>query len=86
MAKKREDCFENLLNSNSTTTTWTNNDVELDDPISSHGDSAVQEIYRHICPVQPLNVGEIVHIVKYDQLEEQNSINDQDNQKDKQQS
>lgn len=68
LAAKREEFIGNLLNDN----LFINRDDELalDAPIVT-GESAVHEIYRHLRPVQPLNVGETVNIVHYDQLEEQ---------------
>ncbi|XP_055906382.1 uncharacterized protein LOC129941708 [Eupeodes corollae] len=72
LSEKRAECLRNLLEDN----LFINKDetLELDAPISS-GDSAVQELYRHhIQPVQALSVGEIVHIVKYDQLEAEEDL------------
>lgn len=71
LSEKRAECLRNLLEDN----LFINKDesLELDAPIST-GDSAVQELYRHIQPVQALSVGETVHIVKYDQLEPEEDI------------
>ncbi|XP_055847841.1 coiled-coil domain-containing protein 32 [Episyrphus balteatus] len=71
LSEKRAECLRNLLEDN----LFINKDesLELDAPISS-GDSAVQELYRHIQPVQALSVGETVHIVKYDQLEAEEEV------------
>lgn len=64
LKSKREDCISNLLRDNSRNIT--NEELlELDTPIQS----SVQEICRHFCPEQPLNVGETVHIIQHDHLE-----------------
>lgn len=64
LKSKREDCISNLLRDNYTSIT---NDefLELETPIQS----SVQEICRHFCPEQPLSVGEIVHIIQHDHLD-----------------
>ncbi|XP_037809097.1 uncharacterized protein LOC119601920 [Lucilia sericata] len=70
LAEKREDCLRSMLQNNSSQ--GLNNDILLELEASiTNSDSAVQNLYRQIQPVQPVTVGETVHIVKYDQLEEQ---------------
>ncbi|KAI8130046.1 hypothetical protein FF38_06144 [Lucilia cuprina] len=70
LAEKREDCLRSMLQNNSSQ--GLNNDILLELEASiTNTDSAVQNLYRQLQPVQPVTVGETVHIVKYDQLEEQ---------------
>ncbi|XP_065372361.1 uncharacterized protein LOC135964174 [Calliphora vicina] len=70
LSEKRDDCLRSMLQSNSSN--GFNNDTLLELEASiTNSDSAVQNLYRQIQPVQPVTVGETVHIVKYDQLEEQ---------------
>lgn len=64
LKSKREDCIANLLRDNSRIST-NEEFLELETPIQS----SVQEICRHFCPEQPLNVGETVHIIQHDHLE-----------------
>lgn len=69
LKSKREDCISNLLRDNSRNIT--NEELlELDTPIQS----SVQEICRHFCPEQPLNVGETVHIIQHDHLEKSEEL------------
>uniref|UniRef100_A0A0A1WS98 Uncharacterized protein C15orf57 homolog n=1 Tax=Zeugodacus cucurbitae TaxID=28588 RepID=A0A0A1WS98_ZEUCU len=61
LSEKRNDCLRQLLNSGDADN---NNEVlALDQPLNNI------EFYRHLQPVQALSVGELVHIVKYDQLQ-----------------
>lgn len=70
MSEKRDDCLRSMLQNNSSSTS--NNDLLLELETSIiNSESTVQNLYRQIQPVQPVTVGETVHIVKYDQLEEQ---------------
>lgn len=70
LSEKRDDCLRSMLQNNSDSTC--NNDLLLELETSiTNSDSAVQNLYRQLQPVQPVTVGETVHIVKYDQLEEQ---------------
>ncbi|XP_055381435.1 uncharacterized protein LOC129612019 [Condylostylus longicornis] len=65
LAQKREECLNNLINNSLNL----DSNVEFDTPIG--GDSAVYDIYRHLYPTQPITIGETVHILKYDQLQEE---------------
>lgn len=57
--------MRNLLNNQ--LSLRTDSDIELEESVGSDLGRA-QEIIRYIRPEQPLNVGEIVHIIEYDQL------------------
>lgn len=72
LGEKRQQCLRSLLQEDigeHQSTTFTNNNelLEFETPIAN-SESTVQGIYRHLQPVQPLSIGEIVHILKYDQL------------------
>lgn len=70
LSEKRDDCLRSMLQE--TTTNGYNNELLLElEANINNSDSAVQNLYRQIQPIQPVTVGETVHIVKYDQLEEQ---------------
>lgn len=73
LSEKREECIRNLLNDSLNIDR--DGDLALDAPVTL-GDSTVHEIYRHIRPIQPINIGETVHIVKHDQLEEQRVLDE----------
>lgn len=61
LKEKREECINNLLNNSGTITT--EDDIELDRSIEAN------KIVNHIIPQQAQSVGEIVHLVKHDQLD-----------------
>lgn len=63
LSNHRKTCFENLLNNQ--ISIQTDQDLELN--VAVRGDRA-NEIIRYIRPEQPLSIGEIVHIIKHDQL------------------
>ncbi|XP_075147364.1 uncharacterized protein LOC142221491 [Haematobia irritans] len=72
LSEKRNDCLRSLIESDLSANSGRNNDLLLELEASvGNTDSAIQNLYRQIQPVQPVTVGETVHIVKYDQLEEQ---------------
>ena len=80
LSERREAAIENLLKTTDRLTT--ESDINFDQPIHQSLEilESAQEIIRHICPAQPQTVGEVVHIIKYDQLnEEYNSENNSDN-------
>lgn len=61
LKEKRVELINNLLTSSRTITT--DNDIELDRSIESN------KIVNHLIPEQPQSVGEIVHLIKHDQLD-----------------
>ncbi|XP_067616742.1 uncharacterized protein [Eurosta solidaginis] len=68
LAEKRNDCLHQLLHSENSDN---NNAVlALDEPLNN------LEFCRHLQPIQALSVGELVHIVRYDQLQEQEEQQD----------
>ncbi|XP_018788377.1 PREDICTED: uncharacterized protein LOC108968673 [Bactrocera latifrons] len=70
LTEKRNDCLRHLLNSGDADN---NNEVlALDQPLNNI------EFYRHLQPVQALSVGELVHIVKHDQLQQDQAQNTSD--------
>lgn len=70
LSEKRNDCLRQLLNSGDADN---NNEVlALDQPLNNI------EFYRHLQPVQALSVGELVHIVKHDQLQQDQAPNTSD--------
>ncbi|XP_037949280.1 uncharacterized protein LOC119683362 [Teleopsis dalmanni] len=75
LAEKREDCLRTLLTDDFPASTQNYDILELDTPVSG-AESTVQEICRHIQPVQPITIGETVNIVKYDQLEDESKETD----------
>lgn len=58
---RREHCIETLLASDSPVEQRIS-DLELDQPVSA-------SVARFIHPEQPLTVGEVLHLVKHDELE-----------------
>ncbi|KAH8402774.1 hypothetical protein KR215_010319, partial [Drosophila sulfurigaster] len=63
LQEKKQDCMRNLLAASADTTL--EQLLELDTPIESG------RLHRHLLPVQAVTVGETLHIVKHDALEEQ---------------
>lgn len=63
LAERREACMQHLLNDNSSARR--NSDLELDEPVNNH------ELLRFIRPEQALSVAELVHLIKYDHLEQE---------------
>lgn len=55
--------MQHLLNDNSSARR--NSDLELDEPVNNH------ELLRFIRPEQALSVAELVHLIKYDHLEQE---------------
>jgi len=82
LQERREYCLENLLNTDINITT--DNDLKLDCPIQSDFGNKGGELLRYINPEQPITHGEIIHIIKYDQLDEE--INNKQNDIDSDQS
>lgn len=78
LADRRQLCMENLLNGENRLNQ--NADFELEEAASELVTGPAQEIIRHIRPEQPLCVGEIVHIVKYDYLDCE-ATNEEDQEK-----
>lgn len=66
LTERREECFRNLLNDN--IRIQTEQDLELEAEVNPELGRA-NEILRQIRPEQPLSVGEIVHIIKHDHLD-----------------
>lgn len=71
LKEKREELFDNLLNS-STTRITTDKDIELEESIEAN------KIISHLIPEQPQTVGEIAHLIKHDQLDLQKQEEDQE--------
>lgn len=63
LKEKREECFNNLLNNSFSITT--EQDLELSEGVKPN------EILRHLIPVQAQTVGEIAHLIRHDQLDQQ---------------
>lgn len=70
MQDKKEECFNNLLNSASQSAITSDSDIQLETEVKSH------DILRHILPQQPLVSGEIAHLVNHDLLDIQKQEND----------
>lgn len=62
--------INNLLNNSETITT--DNDIELDKSIEAN------KIVSHLIPEQAQSVGEIVHLIKHDQLDIQKQEQEQE--------
>lgn len=60
---KKEECFNNLLNSINSGLITSDNDIELEEEVKS------SDLIRHILPQQAQTVGEIAHLVKHDALD-----------------
>lgn len=73
LQQKREDCMRELLSSDGITTRSLDQVLELDTPVESG------RLQRHLLPIQALTIGETVHIVKHDALEEQPEAEEQTN-------
>ncbi|KAH8417558.1 hypothetical protein KR222_001862, partial [Zaprionus bogoriensis] len=66
LQEKKQDCMRNLLGSNGAAPATTLEQLlELDTPIESG------RLHRHLLPVQAVTVGETLHIVAHDALEQQ---------------
>lgn len=65
LQEKKQDCMRNLLASDGVPATTLEQLLELDTPIESG------RLHRHLLPVQAVTVGETLHIVNHDALEEQ---------------
>lgn len=72
LSEKRESCMRNLLSGGITIRDET--DLQLEAPTADFG--AATELLRHIKPEQPMSVGEIIHIIKHDQLQEEKEESD----------
>lgn len=66
---RREHCIERLLASDGPIEQRIS-DLELDQPLSQ------QQLVRIINPHQPLTVGEVLHLVKHDELQEEEDTED----------
>lgn len=67
---KKEECFNNLLNSASQSAITSDSDIQLETEVKSN------DIVRHILPQQPHTIGEIAHLVHHDLLDIQKQEND----------
>lgn len=70
LSEKREDCWRSLLRNELNRSSSNGLLIELEERVSN-SNSAVQSLYRQIQPIQPITVGETVHILKFEQLEQQ---------------
>lgn len=68
LSARREQCLENLLRGNITLPT--DADFGLDGQSDPEISESLLPIVRHIIPEQAISPGELVHIIKYDQLEQ----------------
>lgn len=73
LTARREQCLEHLLNGAITLPTDTELGIDLEaaDNTDTRQLSGPGIIVRRILPEQAVNPGELVHIIKYDQLEQQ---------------
>lgn len=65
LTERREACMQHLLNDRSSTSARDNLELELEEPVNNY------ELLRFIRPEQALSVAELVHLVKYDHLEQE---------------
>lgn len=70
LAERREACLQHLLNDSSVAIRG-DSELALDEPVNHH------ELLRFIRPEQALSVAELVHIVKYDHLEQEGTESEQ---------
>ncbi|XP_017091955.2 uncharacterized protein [Drosophila bipectinata] len=66
---KRQDCMRGLLASEGVPVSIFEQFLELETPIESG------RLHRHLLPVQAVNVGETVHIVDHDELQQKEEDN-----------
>lgn len=60
---KKEECFNNLLNSSDHGVITSDSDIQLETEVKSN------DLVRHIIPQQPHTIGEIAHLVNHDLLD-----------------
>ncbi|KAL9894584.1 uncharacterized protein LOC119644215 [Glossina fuscipes] len=80
LSEKREDCWRSLLRSEVNRSSSNGVLIELEERVSD-SNSAIQSLYRQIQPIQPITVGETVHILKFEQLEQQQRLEDESTEK-----
>lgn len=72
LAARREQCFEHLLNGQIQLPTEEDFGLSNSSPnIDQLQLTGANLVLRRIQPEQPINPGELVHIIKYDQLNQQ---------------
>lgn len=69
---KKEECFNNLLNSVNPDLITSDSDLQLETEVKSN------DIVRHIIPEQAQTIGEIAHLVNHDLLDIVKQQNDTD--------
>jgi hypothetical protein len=69
LTQKREECLAHLLNGD-TGRLNSDYDLELNAQVNSIENGVVLDLIRTMRPEQPLSMGEIVHIIEHDQLQE----------------
>lgn len=74
---KRDQCMRELLEGATTTGLLTDSQIELEATCQSDNQTA-NEIIRFIKPEQPLTAGEVVPIIKHDQLERSTGLEETD--------
>ncbi|XP_059616070.1 uncharacterized protein LOC132261308 [Phlebotomus argentipes] len=81
LAEKREACLQSLLvDCGDGVQANREIDLNLDAPVNSTDFRAAQEIARFLRPEQALSVGEVVHLVKHDQLQVESEEEEQQQQ------
>lgn len=74
LKEKREECYNNLLNNS--ISIRSDQDFELEEEVQTN------RIISHLLPAQPQNVGEIVHLVRHDELDQQKQETEEENKVD----
>lgn len=70
LQEKREECFNNLLNNS--ITIRSDQDFELEEEVQTN------RIISHLIPAQPQTIGEIAHLVRHDELDQQKQENEEE--------
>lgn len=70
--QKRDQCMRELLGTTTHTGLLTDSQLNLDASVGLSDNQTANEIIRFIKPEQPLTAGEVVPIIKHDQLEKKN--------------
>lgn len=76
LREKRDQCMRELLEGSTTTGLLTDSQLNLEASIGLTENQTANEIIRFIKPEQPLTAGEVVPIIKHDQLERSTGTED----------
>lgn len=69
LTAKRDDCMRILLGPNGDQVETSGSQIDLDQVVRAEVGGRLNELMRRVQPEQPLNLGEVVPIVRHDQLQ-----------------